>query len=75
MRARRSRLGGVTTVLATTMAAALVLAVGPAHAQKAVSIGTNPPGSLFDAIGSGLAKVASDAGALRMAVQPQQRGG
>ena len=56
--------------LVVAVAAAALLSATPAHAQKAVSIGTNPPGSVFYAIGSGLAKVASDAGTIRIAVQP-----
>jgi TRAP transporter TAXI family solute receptor len=47
-----------------------VLVAAPARAQKAAGIGTNPPGSVFYAIGSGLAKVAADAGAMQLAVQP-----
>lgn len=55
----------------TTIALVLLLAsAGPAAAQQAVSIGTNPPGSAFYAIGSGLAKVVTESGALKMAVQP-----
>lgn len=42
----------------------------PLAAQRVVTIGTNPPGTAFYAIGSGLAKVASESGALKMAVQP-----
>jgi TRAP transporter TAXI family solute receptor len=56
--------------------AALVVALGsglhasPAAAQAPVNIGTNPPGSVFYAIGSGLAKVAAEAGTVRLSVQP-----
>jgi uncharacterized protein len=50
--------------------AAVLLAPCAAAAQAAVSIGTNPPGSVFYAVGSGLTKVVGDAGRLRMAVQP-----
>jgi len=50
---------------------ALILLATQALAQgQAVSIGTNPPGSVFYSVGSGLAKVVSDSGKLRMAVQP-----
>jgi len=70
MRVRSSLVGMIAATLMLTVAAPLVPTVVPAEAQKAVSIGTNPPGSVFYAIGSGLAKVASDAGTLRMAVQP-----
>ena len=54
-------------VLLVTVSA---LAASPAAAQKPASIGTNPPGSVFYAIGSGLAKVAADAGTMRLSVQP-----
>ena len=47
-----------------------LLVAAPAAAQKSVSLGTNPPGTAFYAIGSGLSKVVSDAGAVRMTVQP-----
>ncbi|HEV8640206.1 MAG TPA: TAXI family TRAP transporter solute-binding subunit [Methylomirabilota bacterium] len=57
------RLGAALALGATALAA-------PAAAQKAASIGTNPPGSVFYAIGSGLAKVAGDAGAAKLTVQP-----
>jgi len=50
--------------------AALLLLAGTAHAQKSVSVGTNPPGTAFYAIGSGLSKVVTDAGAAKMSVQP-----
>lgn len=50
--------------------AAVALAGAPAAAQKGVSIGTNPPGSVFYAIGSGLAKLTADAGSVKLAVQP-----
>ena len=50
--------------------AALVLMVAaPAHAQT-VSIGSNPPGTLFYALASGVAKVVTDAGKVKMSVQP-----
>ncbi len=56
-----------------TVALAVLLAlagVGPAAAQQAVTIGTNPPGSVFYAIGSGLTKIVTDTGKVKMAVQP-----
>ncbi|MET0690579.1 MAG: TAXI family TRAP transporter solute-binding subunit [Candidatus Binatia bacterium] len=37
---------------------------------KSVAIGSNPPGSLFYALASGLAKVVSDAAAIQAQVQP-----
>ena len=58
-------------VLAVIAALTLALFATPAAPQgQAVSIGTNPPGSVFYSVGSGLAKVVSDSGRLRMAVQP-----
>lgn len=56
-----------------TLALALVLAlagVGTAAAQQAVTIGTNPAGSVFYAVGSGLTKIVTDTGKVKMAVQP-----
>lgn len=53
-------------------AAALCLAP-LAHAQqlpKSVAVGSNPPGSLFYALGSGLAKVISDASPIQAQIQP-----
>ncbi|HEU5320037.1 MAG TPA: hypothetical protein VFX28_04495, partial [Methylomirabilota bacterium] len=51
--------------------AGLVLAgAAPAAAQKTATIGSNPPGSILYAVANGLAKVVSDAGAVRLAVQP-----
>lgn len=52
------------------LAAAWLAAAPPAAAQKPVGVGTNPAGTAFYAIGSGVAKVVSDAGALKIAVQP-----
>ncbi len=54
---------------ALTLAAALL---GPpaAAAQTAVSIGTNPPATVFYAVGSGIAKVVGESGRVQMAVQP-----
>jgi uncharacterized protein len=63
-RVRRPAIIGV--LIAATM---LALASGTASGQT-VSVGTNPPGSVFYSIGSGLAKVVSDAGPVRMSVQP-----
>ncbi len=55
----------------SVVVAALVLTLIPAAASgQAVSIGTNPPGSVFYTIGSGLAKVVSEAGKVKMSVQP-----
>ena len=56
--------------LTTLGGLALLLAAAPAGAQQPVSNGTYPPGTAFHAVASGVAKVVTDAGALRMAVQP-----
>jgi TRAP transporter TAXI family solute receptor len=61
------------TFLSTSLLALLLLQLGPARAQqlpKSVTIGSNPPGSLFYALGSGLAKVVSDASPMQAQVQP-----
>jgi TRAP transporter TAXI family solute receptor len=54
------------------LAVAVVFLAGvpPAAAQTTASIGTNPPGSVFYAVGSGLAKAAADAGTVPLSVQP-----
>ncbi len=55
----------VTAVLGLSVVAA------PAAAQVPnVTIGTNPPGSVFYAIGSGLAKAATESGRVKLSVQP-----
>lgn len=56
--------------LGTALLAAALGTAGPVEAQKAVTVGTNPPGTVFYAIGSGLGKIVSDAGSVRMTVQP-----
>src|SRR5215475_7515983 len=51
----------------------LLLAIGSAEEQqlpRSVTIGTNPPGSVFYALASGLAKVVSEATPVQMTVQP-----
>src|SRR5262245_63054141 len=52
----------------------LALVLGPASATDAqgpaVNIGTNPPGSVFYAVGSGLGKVVTESGKARLSVQP-----
>ena len=50
--------------------ALVAFGVWPAAAQQTASIGTNPPGSVFYAIGSGLAKLAAETGTVRLSVQP-----
>ena len=56
-----------------TYAASVILTIGVAQAQqlpKSVTLGANPPGSLFYSLGSGLAKVVSEAAPFQMQVQP-----
>jgi uncharacterized protein len=48
----------------------LVALAAPAHAQKSASIGSNPPGTAFYAMASGISKVVSDSGAVKLTVQP-----
>ena len=55
----------VTTVLLATMLAL----PSPAHAQKQVTLGANPPGTVFYTMASGLAKVASE-GPFQVVLQP-----
>src|SRR5678815_975030 len=52
--------------------AALIVSTASQAQQlpKSVSIGSNPPGSLFYSLASGLAKVVSDAAAIQAQVQP-----
>jgi TRAP transporter TAXI family solute receptor len=45
-------------------------AAGPVGAQPVAGVGANPPGTVFYAVASGLAKAASEAGAARLTVQP-----
>ena len=57
---------------ATLIATFLFFATG-AHAQqlpKSVAIGSNPPGSLFYSLASGMAKVVSEASPMQAQVQP-----
>lgn len=55
--------------LATVAALSLAMAL-PASAQKAATLGTNPPGSVFYAIGAGLTKVAADGRGVQLTQQP-----
>jgi uncharacterized protein len=59
--------------LVTHTLAIAMLVIGPVEAQnlpRAVAVGTNPPGSVFYALASGLAKVVSESTPMQMAVQP-----
>jgi uncharacterized protein len=53
----------------TSLFVLTVFVTSPASAQTA-TIGTNPAGSVFYAIGSGLAKVAAETGPVRLNIQP-----
>ncbi|HEX2228549.1 MAG TPA: hypothetical protein VHM64_15540, partial [Candidatus Binatia bacterium] len=62
----------VSRLLAVSIAAVFLFA-GATEAQqlpKSVAIGSNPPGSLFYALASGLAKVVSDSASIQAQVQP-----
>ena len=59
-------------LIAATMVMAL-LNIFPVEAQnlpRSLTIGTNPPGSVFYALASGLAKVVSETTSIQMTVQP-----
>lgn len=43
---------------------------GPAFAQKSANLGSNPPGTAFYAVASGLSKIVTDVGAVKLTVQP-----
>ena len=66
------RTGRLVAGALTVMLLALLTLVSPAHAQapRSVSIGTNPPGTVFYALASGIAKVVSGATPYQAAVQP-----
>jgi len=59
-------------LLPTLLTATLFLAAGPAGAQapRSVTLGTNPPGTIFYTVASGLAKVASGAAPFQVTIQP-----
>jgi len=42
----------------------------PAFAQKSANLGSNPPGTAFYAVASGLSKIVTDAAAVKLTVQP-----
>ena len=42
----------------------------PAVAQKSANLGSNPPGTAFYAVASGLSKIVTDVGAVKLTVQP-----
>lgn len=59
-------------VLGLLLVALALLALNPAGAQlpRSVTLGTNPPGSIFYTVASGLAKAVSQAAPFQMALQP-----
>jgi TRAP transporter TAXI family solute receptor len=63
------RMHSIRWLIAVPFAAA-VLHAAPAQAQRGVTIGTNPPGTVFYALAAGIAKVASEAGPVQATVQP-----
>jgi TRAP transporter TAXI family solute receptor len=69
MHTRRSK----SVLLAAATVVIVLLCMGAAHAQKlpsSTTMGTNPAGTVFYAVASGLAKVISGAGAMQSVVQP-----
>ena len=63
----------VRWMINVTLPVTLLLLFGVAHAQqlpKSAAIGSNPPGSLFYALASGLAKVISEASRYRHKSNP-----
>src|SRR5688572_27711823 len=65
--------GNIRDFFMTAGIATFLLVSAPAQAQKAPAstiIGTNPAGSLFYSVASGLAKVISGAGPMQAVVQP-----
>ena len=62
----------MTRSFSLVLVAALALAALPAAAQmpKQVTLGTNPPGTVYYAVASGLAKIVSAHAGVQMVVQP-----
>lgn len=63
----------IRCLVITAHLAFLLLLFNSAEAQKlprSVTIGTNPPGTVFYALASGLAKVATEAGPIQTTIQP-----
>jgi uncharacterized protein len=56
--------------VACFLALLALLTPAPALAQKAANLGSNPPGTVFYAVASGLSKIVTDAGAVKLTVQP-----
>lgn len=53
-----------------SLSAVTIASTARAQTPRAVTIGTNPPGTVFYALAGGLAKVASEAGPIQVSVQP-----
>ena len=64
------RVNALRGIAFATLGTLALLAAPPASAQKTATLGTNPPGSVFYAIASGLTKVAADGGGVQLTVQP-----
>jgi len=60
---------GPRVTMAVAMGLGLAVAA-PAWAQKVANIGSNPPGSVLYVFASAMSKIATDAGTLRLTVQP-----
>jgi TRAP transporter TAXI family solute receptor len=56
--------------LGVVLAALMILTASPALAQKSALLGSNPPGTAFYSVASGLSKIVTDAGAVKLTVQP-----
>jgi uncharacterized protein len=61
---------GLVILSAAVGALGLGFGIGLAATAPPASIGANPPGTVFYAVASGLAKVANEAGTARLTVQP-----
>jgi len=57
-------------VIPVLLAVVTLAAPAGAQAPKSVSLGTNPPGTIFYTVGSGLAKIVSQAAPFQMGIQP-----
>src|SRR5262245_20189502 len=69
-RAAGGKAAGMKITCGLSAALLVLVLVQETAAQPTATIGANPPGSVLYAIGSGLAKVAGDAGTVKLAVQP-----
>lgn len=67
---RHGRFVGIVMIMVLGLAAALGAGASAQQMPKAVTIGTNPPGTVFYALASGLAFVAGEGALIRANVQP-----